>query len=217
MKSFWSRPAYANVIATLALFLVLAGGTAFAASKLAKGSVGTKQIKANAVTGAKIKKNAVTGAKVKNGSLTGADINLATLGTVPTAAALAGQTAFETFMGPGTQNVGTFGAFTIQAQCKINEAATDYAEFLLSTSEDHSAMDNNSGPENDDFGPADNPIRMFFQSAETGKTNIEAEGGALLAMAPGGTVLISERQELAVNPPGHLGQCYFAAIFKKVK
>jgi hypothetical protein len=37
------------------------------------------------VTGAKIKKNAVTGAKVKKQSLTGEDINLAKLGTVPSA------------------------------------------------------------------------------------------------------------------------------------
>jgi hypothetical protein len=46
---------YANVIATLALFLVLAGGTAFAASQmLPKNSVGVKQIRKGAVTPAKL-------------------------------------------------------------------------------------------------------------------------------------------------------------------
>ena len=78
------RLTYANVMSSIAVFLVL-GGAAFAASQLPKNSVGSKQLKKNAVTNAKIKKDAVTGAKVKNGSLTGSDINLGTLGTVPSA------------------------------------------------------------------------------------------------------------------------------------
>jgi hypothetical protein len=46
---------YANVVATLALFLVLAGGTAIAAKQmLPKNSVGTKQIKKEAVTPLKL-------------------------------------------------------------------------------------------------------------------------------------------------------------------
>lgn len=68
-----SRLSYANVIATLALFLALGGG-AIAASQLGKNSVGSKQLKKNAVTKAKIKKNAVTSAKIKNGAVTSAKI-----------------------------------------------------------------------------------------------------------------------------------------------
>jgi hypothetical protein len=50
---------YANVMATIAVFLVLAGGTAFAATEmLAKNSVGTQQIKKEAVTPAKLSKAA---------------------------------------------------------------------------------------------------------------------------------------------------------------
>jgi hypothetical protein len=64
-----------NVMVTILAFIVLAGGTACAASQLAKNSVGTKQLK----------KNAVNGSKVKDQSLTGKDINLAKLGTVPSA------------------------------------------------------------------------------------------------------------------------------------
>jgi hypothetical protein len=45
MKHRKVRLTYANVTATLALFLVLAGGTAFAATQLPANSVGTKQIK----------------------------------------------------------------------------------------------------------------------------------------------------------------------------
>ncbi len=76
---------YANVVATLALFIAIGGASAFAASQLGKDSVGAKQLKKNAVTTAKIKKEAVTAAKVKKGTLTGTQINAATLGTVPTA------------------------------------------------------------------------------------------------------------------------------------
>lgn len=51
-----SKLTYSNVVATLALFLALAGGTAFAAVQLGKGSVGTRQLKKEAVTPAKLSK-----------------------------------------------------------------------------------------------------------------------------------------------------------------
>jgi hypothetical protein len=56
---------YANVMATVAVFLVIGGGTAFAATQmLPKNSVGTKQLKNAAVTPAKLSsaaKAAMTG------------------------------------------------------------------------------------------------------------------------------------------------------------
>ena len=84
MKALIPRLSYANVIATLALFIALGGG-AIAASTLGKNSVGPKQLKKNAVTTSKVKNKAITGAKIKPGSLTGTQINSATLGTVPVA------------------------------------------------------------------------------------------------------------------------------------
>lgn len=60
------RLTYANVVSTLALFLVLTGGAAYAAHRyLTKKSVGTPQLKANAVTTSKIKANAITTRKIK--------------------------------------------------------------------------------------------------------------------------------------------------------
>jgi methionine-rich copper-binding protein CopC len=60
------RLTYANVISTLALFLVLTGGAAYAAHRyLTKKSVGTPQLKANAVTTSKIKANSITTRKIK--------------------------------------------------------------------------------------------------------------------------------------------------------
>ncbi len=95
MKQIRKRLTYANVMSSIAVFIVL-GGAAVAATQLPKNSVGTKQLKKNAVTTAKIKKNAVatakikknavTTAKIKNEAVTGAKVNEATLGTVPSAA-----------------------------------------------------------------------------------------------------------------------------------
>jgi hypothetical protein len=93
-KRLRPRITFANVVSCLALFVALGSG-AYAAGHLPKNSVGTKQLKKNAVTTKKINNNAVTlkkikrnsinSAKVKENSLTGADINLAKLGTVPSA------------------------------------------------------------------------------------------------------------------------------------
>ena len=79
------RLTYANVVATLALFVAVSGASAFAATRLAKNSVGSRQLKSKSVTTGKIARGAVNGSKVAKGSLTGANINLAALGTVPSA------------------------------------------------------------------------------------------------------------------------------------
>jgi hypothetical protein len=72
VKQLRKRLTYANVMSSIAVFMVL-GGAAFAAAQLPKNSVGSKQLKKNAVTAAKIKKDAVTGAKVKSASLQASD------------------------------------------------------------------------------------------------------------------------------------------------
>ncbi len=84
MKNLRKRLTYANVMSTIAVFLVLGGATALAAG-LAKNSVGSKQLKKNAVTAAKIKKNAVTTSKIKGDAVTGAKVKESSLGTVPSA------------------------------------------------------------------------------------------------------------------------------------
>lgn len=57
------RPSSALVVSTVALFVAL-GGTSYAAFTLPSNSVGTKQLKAGAVTGPKIGNGAVTGPKL---------------------------------------------------------------------------------------------------------------------------------------------------------
>lgn len=68
LRRFVPRPTYANVIATIALFVAL-GGAAVAAG-LPRNSVGPNQIKRGAITAAKIRKQAVTSGKIKAGAVT---------------------------------------------------------------------------------------------------------------------------------------------------
>lgn len=67
-----SRLTYANVMATVAVFIAL-GGVSYAAVTLPKNSVGGAQIKRNAVTGSDVRNSSLTGADVKNASLTASD------------------------------------------------------------------------------------------------------------------------------------------------
>jgi len=101
VKQIRQRLTYANVMSSIAVFFVLGGATAFAATK-----IGANELKANSVLTGKIKKEAVTGSKVKNAAITtgklangavttdkiadravtGAKINATTIGKVPHAA-----------------------------------------------------------------------------------------------------------------------------------
>ncbi len=92
MKQIRKRLTYANVMSSLAVFLVLGGATAFAATQDRR----QRSCKANSVTTGKIKKEAVTAAKIKNSAITTSKIadkarhrrqdrSEPSLGTVPSA------------------------------------------------------------------------------------------------------------------------------------
>lgn len=125
-----SRFTYANVVATLALFAAVAGG-AYAAFKLPKNSVGTKQLKNGAVTTKKLAKGAVTTKKLAtgavttqqlaNGAVTAANVaaanqdgsastpSLRTLGTGATEAAAGNDPRFDTGKVIGTVSLDSTG------------------------------------------------------------------------------------------------------------
>ncbi|HTU15863.1 MAG TPA: hypothetical protein VMF31_11765 [Solirubrobacterales bacterium] len=165
---------FSNVIAALALFIAL-GGSAYA---VGKNTIGTSQIKNNAVTAKKIKKNAVVTAKIKNkavtaskikdGSVTGAKIpassidgsklQLDTLGTVPSAAsaaeaaALAGQnTVLIKLAGGQTAEVAKHGQVSITATCKVNEGGDDIIELFAGTTVNGAVFE---GDDSKSGGPA---------------------------------------------------------------
>jgi hypothetical protein len=73
-----SHLTYANVMATIAVFLAL-GGAATAALKLPKKSVGTKQLKRSAVSNPKLADGAVTNSKLAAGAVTDPKVQGGTL------------------------------------------------------------------------------------------------------------------------------------------
>jgi hypothetical protein len=97
------RFSYANVVSTLSVFLVVAGGTAFAAG-LAPNSVKSKTVKDNSLKAIDLKDGAAVStddvidatlstADLADNAVTGADVNEATLGQVPDSARLQGRSA----------------------------------------------------------------------------------------------------------------------------
>jgi hypothetical protein len=68
------RLTYANVAATVALFLAVGGGTVYAAFQLGKNDVHSKNIAPKAVKASDLAKNAVTGPKIRDGSVQAADL-----------------------------------------------------------------------------------------------------------------------------------------------
>src|SRR5436190_8334803 len=91
MRRIRSHLTYANVMATLAVFLVLGGGTALASYVVSSNS----QVGPNTISGhkppsgkhANLIPGSVNGQDVADNSLRGADINESTLGKVPSASA----------------------------------------------------------------------------------------------------------------------------------
>jgi hypothetical protein len=93
MKHVRKRLTYANAMSSIAVFLVLGGGAAFAA--LGKNTVGTRQLKRNAVKvgkigpeavkAGKLAKNAIATNRLRDNAVTGAKVNEPTLSQVPSA------------------------------------------------------------------------------------------------------------------------------------
>jgi len=64
VKRIRKRLTYANVMSSIAVFLVLGGASAYAAKK-----IGSNEIKGNSITTGKIKREAVATAKIKNAAV----------------------------------------------------------------------------------------------------------------------------------------------------
>jgi hypothetical protein len=89
------RFSYANVMSTVSVFMVLAGGTALAAT-LPANSVGSKTVKDNKLKTVDLKDGAaVAGIDVIDDTLTGDDVDESTLAQVPDSARLQGRTATQ--------------------------------------------------------------------------------------------------------------------------
>ena len=176
MTKLRKRLTYANVMSSIAVFLVLGGATAVAAKKigsneLKSNSVTTAKIKKNAVTAAKIKKNAVTTAKLKNGAVTGAKVNLATLGTVPNSSTTDVVKASQGTVAKGQQATAfEHGPFKIVVKCEtfnVTEVrARAYIESSTAGSVFTSWLDGST-----DLGPATPEDERELQSPNWGSDN----------------------------------------------
>jgi hypothetical protein len=130
MQFLRKRLTYANVMSTLAVFLVVAGGSALAANQLAKNSVGTKQLKNNAVTAAKIKNNAVSGGKIANGAVSGSKLGGGAVGASNlaansvTGAAIADNAVSGTKIANGAVTEGKLGAGAVTESKLANDSVT---------------------------------------------------------------------------------------------
>lgn len=85
---------YANVMATIAVFVAL-GGTSYAATKLARNSVGSTQIRSKAVGASELRSRSVTSSKIRPGAVTARSLSSSARGTLRGAQGPAGP------VGPG--------------------------------------------------------------------------------------------------------------------
>ncbi|WP_134766889.1 hypothetical protein [Nocardioides sp. 1609] len=144
---------YAAATSTLALVVAL-GGTSYAAAK-----IGTKDIKANAVTGAKVKKDTLTGQDVREG----------TLGVVPNAAKVNGQTVtkirYKVPPSTGARVIYSQGGLTLTASCssvydtalvaRTTRSGGSISTFVLGDSDPDPAEPVEGDIEDGGFDPAD--------------------------------------------------------------
>ena len=211
MKRLKQRLTYANVMSSIAVFLVLGGASALAASQLGKNTVGAGQLKRNSVTSAKIKRNAVTSTKIKKGAVTGAKIKLSSLGTVPSATTASNLTslgrkglvqltptngATEAAAREAAPETPLFaaGAFTLYAKC-FSFGTTVKAEVFIRTTVNGAVFDGETddadgAPSFLNTGTPETEREVEWESASTNSASIlSAEDNVFVAMAPDGTAV----------------------------
>lgn len=213
MKLIRKRLTYANVMSSIAVFLVLGGASAYAAKKIGsneiKGnSITTGKIKKNAVTASKIKKNSITTAKIKNGAVTGPKINLSTVGTVPsatTASNLVGQQSFFIKLSPGQiQTIATNGAVSLVAVCETGVGGTnDRVRVLGQTTQDRSILDgvdDLTGPTTFlNVGTPPDERQLVSREIASGQTVVNGEIDQGFVMAPNGQAITTNSEGLALG------------------
>jgi hypothetical protein len=145
---------YANVMSTLAVFLVVAGGTAFAASSLTPDSVKSKTVKDNSLksvdlkdgkavstddvidqslTGIDIADNSVAGTDIADNTVTGDDVDESTLAQVPDSAKLQGRNAASFLSSSVYKNESALGPGTALGDgTHVADASCNPGDVLLS-------------------------------------------------------------------------------------
>lgn len=225
MKKMRKKLTYANVMSSLAVFLVLGGATAVAAGHLGKNSVGTAQLKPGAVTGKKIRSQAITGANIKDGSvspsdiapnsITAAQIADGTLSAAPQPDDNNGEFVMTTPLNsaPGVP-VPVPAPFYAFGNCS-DSFLRDGAGFVVGS---------NAGGSTFSTG-GDAPAQEFFklllvevdlsEPHEGHPTTVKSQEGAFFATASDGTVISVEDVTVSINV-GPDRECVFTGKIRKV-
>lgn len=216
MRWVSKKLSYANVMSSLAVFLVLGGATAFAATHLGRNSVGAAQLKAGAVTAAKIHAQAVTGAKIADGSITGSDIQLNTLPSVPKAASVAGQESFSFFAPEPVEKVVTHvGSFRLIAFCGGGVGHTSGISLASDTDGTTVTKVGSPGPAIE-IGPHIGGAAVI--SDDGSKPGILTGDSEWFATDVGGSGKSVSVSHLAIglDVDGHPGECFFAGTIEEL-
>lgn len=135
------RLSYANVMATIAVFIALGGG-AYAAINIPKGSVGSKQLRKQAVKTRDLGNRAVVAKKVRKNALTGKVIKESSLGTVPNSSRVGGsqvQQIHYRATTAGTETLFNVAGLTVTATC---DPPNDWVTLTATSSVDGSIIGN---------------------------------------------------------------------------
>lgn len=176
------RLSYANVMATIAVFIAL-GGASYAATNLPNNSVGAAQLKKGAVSAVKLKASSVTSAKLAKESVTGGKIKLSTVGTVPSAQfanaagnsqTLTGLTAAQVINQGAAQGAGASklrcasGDTTFASYCYSNlHPASNWYEAIDTCAKEGKTL------------PTPAQVHAFGKALNTGPQQLEWTGNAL--------------------------------------
>jgi len=233
VKQIRKRVTYANVMSSIAVFLVLGGASAYAAKKIGsneiKGnSITTGKLKKNAVTASKIKQNSITTAKIKNGAVTGPKINLTTLGTVPSATNatnatnLVGQTPFLIRLGfGGSQTIASNGAVSLVAVCDHN-GGNDRARILEQTSANGATANGSDDHEGSapstflDVATPPDERELVFTEFATGQPHVGHQIDQGFVLGPEGKMLTTNSEGIALGLNYGNSGCLFAGVVNAV-
>jgi hypothetical protein len=179
LKRIRSRLSYANVMASIAVFVALGGG----AYAVAKHKVGTKQIKKGAVRTQQLHAAAVTGFKVQDNSLTGQQINESTLGTVPNAHTVNGsqviQVSYRQPESSAPQTIVSLAGLTVKASCPpgpevLLDATTDTNGSIIGLSEGPGVDDTFNAGEHQVFPLDDYQGDLSYGRGPSGSPEVSA-------------------------------------------
>jgi hypothetical protein len=211
MSKLRGKLTYANVAATIAVLIVLAGGAADAkiikglpgrikwgTVNLKRGAVTESKIRNGAVTTTKLRDAAVTTTKLSDGAVTGAKLNEESLGPVPAAnesSATDGmhlaKLRFLSSANTGATTVFSADGLTLTAQCESD----NLLEFTATTSVPNSEIyesGNHLKTYAGHFNGSFNPGQIEKVGHEIGDTGEDGDQGQLVYSTPGGAVVTAQ-------------------------